>query len=105
MISQDKLFGLLGLANRANKIVYGEKAFETIADKKASLLLISDKASERTTEKLINRANYYKKPYFVIDDETLNDATGNQVRKYLVLIDKGFSKGIIDICRKRWRYG
>lgn len=101
MYNKEKLSGLLGLANRANKIVYGEKAFEAIADKNSHLLLISDEASERTTEKLINRSNYYNMTYLIIDDETLNKSTGNQVRKYLLLMDEGFSKGILDICRER----
>lgn len=101
MYNKEKLSGLLGLAHRANKIVYGEKAYEAIAHKDSHLLVISDEASDRTTEKLVNRANYYKKQYLVVDDETLNKSTGNQVRKYLVLNDRGFSKGILDICRER----
>ena len=105
MIDNKKLSGLLGLANRARKLAFGEVAHKAIANPKTRLLLISDEASERTTEKLINRAKYYEKEYFIVDDHTLNSSTGNSNKKYLVVLDGGFSKLIIDICRKRWRYG
>lgn len=105
MKKNDKLSGILGIANRAKKIVYGETAFKAIANKNSHLLLISDEASKRTTEKLINRCIYYKKNYLIIDNEVLNKATGNQNTKYLLINDIGFSKSILDICRERWRYG
>lgn len=101
MIDNKQLAGLLGLANRARKLAFGEKAHRAIADPKTQLLLISDEASGRTTEKLINRAKYYEKEYFLVDDETLNKSTGNTNKKFLVVLDAGFSKGILDICRKR----
>lgn len=97
----DKLAGLLGMAVRARKIVFGEVAFESLSSKDASLLLISDDASERTMKKLVNRAEYYQVEYLVLEDLLLNQATGNTTRKYALVIDRGFSKGILDICRKR----
>ncbi len=97
----DKLAGLLGMATRARKIIFGEAAFESIDSKEASLLIISDDASERTMKKLVNRADFYKLDYLVIEDQILNQATGNTTRKYCLIVDQGFSKGILDICRKR----
>lgn len=102
MISSNKeLAGTLGLAQGARKLVYGEVAHKAIADKKSHLLLISDDASKRTTEKLVNRAKYYEMEYYIIDEDTLNKSTGNYNKKFLVVLDAGFSKRIIDICRKR----
>ncbi len=100
MIDNKKLGGLLGLANRGRKLVYGEVAHKAIADKKSKLLLISDEASARTTEKLINRAKYYEMTYYIVDDYTLNNSTGNANKKYLVVLDAGFSKGIEEICKE-----
>lgn len=97
----DKLAGLLGMATRARKVLFGETAFESLSSKQASLLLISDDASERTQKKLVNRAEYYNVEFEVVDDLLLNQATGNATRKYALIIDEGFSKGILDICRKR----
>lgn len=101
MIDTKQLSGLLGLAHRANKIVYGEQANLAIANKESKLLLISDTASNRTKEKLINRAKFYEKTYFIVEDEIINQSTGNALKKYLVLVDDGFSRKIIDICRER----
>lgn len=97
----DKLAGLLGMATRARKVLFGETAFESLSGKSASLLLISDDASERTMKKLKNRAEYYNVEFIVVEDLLLNQATGNATRKYAVVTDEGFSKGILDICRKR----
>lgn len=101
MLFNKKLSGLLGLAQGANKIVYGEIAQKAIADKKSKLLLISDKASDRTVEKLVNRAKYYKKPYQMVDDDILNHSTGKANKKYLLILDEGFSKAILELYRKR----
>ena len=97
----DKLAGLLGMATRARKVLFGETAFEGLSNRQASLLLISDDASERTMKKLLNRAEFYKVDVEVVEDFLLNQATGNATRKYALIIDEGFSKGILDICRKR----
>lgn len=101
----NKLAGLLGMATRARKVLFGETAFDALSKSSAHLLLISDDASERTAKKLVNRATYYNVEYVFVEDLLLNQATGNTIRKYCLIIDKGFSKGILDICRKRWRYG
>ncbi len=97
----NQLGGLLGMAVRARKVLFGETAFEAINSKFKNVLLISDDASDRTMKKLINRADYYEVEYFVVPDSIINDATGNTTRKYCVVNDEGFSKGILDICRKR----
>ena len=102
---ENKLTGLLGIAFRARKLLFGDSAYEKISSKEASLLLISDKASDRTKKQLENRANYYNLDFEIIDDFLLNQATGKTTAKYCLVIDCGFSKGILDICRKRWRYG
>lgn len=97
----NKLAGLLGMAVRARKVLFGEVAFEALSNKNISVLLISDDASQKTQERLINRATFYSVEYFVVPDAIINDATGNTTRKYCVIDDQGFSKGILDICRKR----
>ena len=100
MIDQ-KLSGMLGMAVRARKVSFGESAFEGLSNASGSLLIISDDASERTLKKLVNRAEHYNVDYVVVDDFLLNQATGNTTRKYCLINDRGFSKGILDICRKR----
>ncbi len=99
-----KLSGLLGIALRANKIVFGEIAFEALTTN-AKVLLISSDISAKSKERLVNRAKYYNVEYFVISDEIISKSLARENSKYLVVIDEGFSKGILDICRKRWRYG
>lgn len=99
-MNNSQLKGLLGLAVRANKVLFGEIAFEALT-KQAKVLLISRNISARSEEKLINRAKYYDVTYFIVDDEIINDALGRKNNKYLVVIDTGFSQGILDICRKR----
>lgn len=100
-MNNTKLAGLLSLANGARKLLFGEIGHKALADSKSHLLLISDDASARTTEKLINRAKYYNKTYLIVDDKTLNQATANTNKKFLVVMDQGFSKSILDIYRER----
>ncbi|NLC34049.1 MAG: hypothetical protein GX760_02140 [Erysipelothrix sp.] len=91
-----KLSGLLGMANRARKILYGDTAFEALKGPKAALLLISSDASDRTMKQLINRSEHYNVKYRVIDDVLLNQAVGKTTAKTALIIDHGFSKGILD---------
>ena len=102
---ENKLSGLLGIAVRARKVLFGDSAYEKLSSKEASLLIISDDASDRTLKQLENRANYYNVEFVVVEDLLLNQATGKTTAKYCLIIDRGFSKGILDIFRKRWRYG
>ena len=93
----DKIYSLLGLCQKAGKIVSGEVATElAIKNKTAKLLLIAEDASENTKKKFQNSANYYHIPIFVLDSkERLGMALGKESRAILAVTEEGFAKSIL----------
>ena len=58
----DKIYSLIGLAYRANKVSYGVKAMEKIAKKKCYLVVLADDASEKTKKKVFDKCATYQIP-------------------------------------------
>lgn len=57
-------FPLLGLANRARKVVSGEDlVIKEIRNARAKLVLLTEDASSNTAKKVTDKCNYYKVPY------------------------------------------
>lgn len=57
-------FPLLGLANRARKVVSGEDlVIKEIRNARAKLVLLTEDASANTAKKVSDKCNYYKVPY------------------------------------------
>lgn len=49
----DRLYSLIGLAYRANKVLYGVKAMDAIRKNKCYLVVLSDDASDKTKKGLM----------------------------------------------------
>lgn len=93
----DKVLGMIGLAQRAGKIVSGEYMTEgAIRDGSAYLVLIASDVSENTRKKFSDKCSYYGVPLREYSDkETLGHGIGKQFRASLAVTDKGFAQAIL----------
>jgi len=96
-MNSDRLTSLLGLAQKARKIVSGEFAVEqAVRSNKAKLLLIAIDASENSKKSYHSLANYYQIVcYETLSKDQFGAATGKPPRAALAVIDSGFSQAII----------
>lgn len=62
---------------------------------KASLVIVSEEASDNTRKMFTNMCTYYKVPmYFFAAKEELGHAMGKEMRASLAVVDHGFAKAI-----------
>ena len=89
-----KIYSLLGLCQKAGKLVSGEFAVENaIKSGKACLVIVSGDASDNTAGKFRNKCDYYGVPFFMFGDkEMLGHAIGKEVRTSIAITDDGFAK-------------
>ncbi|HBG11872.1 MAG TPA: 50S ribosomal protein L7ae, partial [Clostridium sp.] len=67
MDDRQKILNLIGLATKAGKTVSGEFMTEkTVKTGKASLVIISEEASENTKKMFTNMCTYYKVPIYFL---------------------------------------
>ena len=95
----NKAYGLLGLATRAGKIVFGTEAcIKAINSKKVKLILIAADAAERTK---LNFANECKKNNVPLIEcfniEDMSKAIGQSNKAVVGINDTNFSKEIMKI--------
>lgn len=88
---------MLGLAQRAGKVVSGEFSTEkAVKSSKASLVVVAADASDNTKKMFGDMCRYYNVPiYYYSDKETLGHCIGKQFRASLAVIDEGFGRQII----------
>ena len=92
----DKLLSLLGIAQKAGKIVSGgflcEKA---IKSREAKLVIIAEDAQKNTVSTISNTCTFYHIPYsFYGVKETLGHAIGKQERSCVAVTDQGLADSI-----------
>lgn len=94
-----KWTSLLGLANRARKIVSGEElVVKEVQKKQAKLVLLSKDASANTTKKITDKCSYYRVPLRFIEDRyTLGQAIGKDARVVIAITDDGFAKKLNEL--------
>lgn len=92
----DKVFGLIGLAKRAGRLVSGEfLTSAAIKDKKAKLVIIAEDASENTKKNIKDSCAFYKidfKEYGHMEE--LGRFTGSSYRAVIAVCDEGFARAI-----------
>ena len=96
---KDQWMSLLGLANRARKIISGEElTVKEIRNGKAKLVLLSKDASSNTHKKITDKCNSYHVPYKLVDDRyKLGQAIGKDARVVVALLDNGFAKKLLTL--------
>lgn len=90
---------LLGLANRARKIISGEElTIKEIQRGKAKLILLSADASANTTKKVTDKCNFYQVPCKTVEDRfLLGQAIGKDARVVVAVLDNGFAKKLLTL--------
>lgn len=94
----DKVLSLLGLCQRARKLVAGEFLCEKVIRQKGSakLVILATDASDNTKDKFISSCEYHKVPIRLYSDkESLGHAIGKGLRASIVVIDEGFAKSLL----------
>lgn len=91
----NKVYGLIGLAKRARKVVGGESVIAAIQNKQAKIVIISEDASENTKKKVCDKCQYYNITFCFVDDILLNQAIGEFNKKVIAITDEGMSKKIV----------
>ena len=94
-----KILSLLGLCQRANRLVSGENfVLENIRNKKAKVVFLASDTGVNTTKRIKDKASFYN--ILVIDNystEELSNAIGKINRKVIAVIDNGFAKKIMSL--------
>lgn len=93
----DKIISLVGLATKAGKTVSGEFATEkAVKEHLATLVIVSEEASDNTKKKFTNMCEFYKVPIcFYGTKASLGSACGKEFRASLALTDQGLSDAIM----------
>ena len=93
----DKIYGLLGLCQRAGKCKSGEFAVEkSIKSGKSFLVIIPEDASDYTKKKFRNMTTYRSVPYQELGTkETLGHQLGRSERSSISIEDQGFAQAMI----------
>jgi ribosomal protein L7Ae-like RNA K-turn-binding protein len=96
-MNTQKLMSLLGLAQKAGKIVSGDFAVQgAIKSGKARLLILATDASESTKKEYKYQAESRNIAiYCALSKEQLGGAIGKALRAAVVITDEGFTKPII----------
>ena len=99
MKNNEKIKGLLGLARRAGKLIFGTEAcISNIEKKKIKLILIASDAAERTKLNFENICEKYSIPILeVLDEEEMSKAIGRTNKVVVGIEDVNFSKEIVKI--------
>lgn len=95
----NKILGLLGLATRAGKTVFGtESSKEAIEQKKVKLLIIAEDAADRTKKNFEQICCKYNIPIKVIlTIEEISKSIGQNNKAMVGIKDTNFSKEILKI--------
>lgn len=98
-IIEKKIFNLLGLAQRAGKIISGELPVEkAIRSRKIKLIIIAEDASPGTKKKFCDMARFYHiKICYLLTKQSLGYCIGKDYRAILALNDAGFINQLINL--------
>lgn len=95
----NKLFGLIGLAKRAGKVISGADAvIDSVRSGKAFVVICAGDSSEATKKKLADKCAFYNaKVICVSSGEALGNAIGKNLCAALSIVDKNFADGIMNV--------
>jgi ribosomal protein L7Ae-like RNA K-turn-binding protein len=94
-----KWMSLLGLANRARKVVSGEElVIKEVRQNRAKLVLLALDASSNTSKKVIDKCKHYNVPVKMVPNrEVLGKAIGKQERVTVAIVEQGFAKKLSEL--------
>ncbi|MFU2194227.1 YlxQ-related RNA-binding protein [Streptococcus pluranimalium] len=93
MNNQQQLANLIGLAQRAGKVISGEElVVKAIQHQEATLIFLANDAGDNLTKKITDKSKYYQiEVSTVFNTLELSMAVGKP-RKVVAIVDAGFSK-------------
>lgn len=93
-MTQQQWMSLLGLANRARKLISGEElVIKEIRSGKAKLVLLAEDASSNTEKKISDKCGFYKVPIKRVKNRScLGQAIGKEERVTVAVLDEGFAR-------------
>lgn len=93
MNNLDRLSNLIGLAQRAGKVISGEElVVKAIQNGKAQLIFLANDAGPNLTKKVTDKSNYYKIEVSTVFSTLELSAALGKPRKVVAIADAGFSK-------------
>ncbi|EHJ53383.1 YlxQ-related RNA-binding protein [Streptococcus macacae] len=93
MNNLQRLSNLLGLAQRAGRLISGEEmAIKAIQTQQAKLIFLANDAGLNLTKKVRDKSNYYDIEVSTVFSTLELSAAIGKPRKVLVITDTGFSK-------------
>lgn len=94
-----KVFGMIGLAKRAGKVVSGEKnCKEAIKRGTALLCILANDASDNTKKSITNSCSFYETELITFSTvQELGYAIGNAKNSAIAITDENFAKAILNI--------
>ena len=101
----NKVYSMIGLAERAGKVVSGEFSTEkAVKSKKACLVVLASDASANTRKHFSDMCAYRNVPLCIYGNkEELGHAIGKQMRANLAVTDQGFADSIRERIKESMR--
>jgi ribosomal protein L7Ae-like RNA K-turn-binding protein len=92
-LNKQKISNLLGLAQRAGRIVSGEElVVKAIQDQKAKLVFLAHDAAPNLTKKIQDKSDYYQVEVITVFSTLELSIAVGKPRKVLAVTDAGFTK-------------
>lgn len=97
MDNRRKILNMIGLATKAGKTASGEFSTEkAVKSGQASMVIVSEEASDNTRKMFTNMCTYYKVPIYVFGKKgELGSATGKEMRASLAILDEGLAGAVV----------
>lgn len=98
-MKSNQWMSLLGLANRARKIISGEElSVKEIQRGTAKLIILSADASGNTTKKIKDKCHSFHVPLKVVENRyLLGKAIGKEARVVVAVMDDGFASKLVTL--------
>lgn len=95
-MSEAKILQLLGLAQRAGRLISGEElVLEAIRSGKCKLTILAEDGSMNTKKKFYDKCHSYQVELIELSDRyQLGSAIGKETRVVIGIIDQGFANKI-----------
>lgn len=93
MNNLERLSNLLGLSQRAGKLISGEElVVKAIQHQQAKLVFLANDAGPNVTKKVTDKSNYYKVEVSTVFSALELSVALGKPRKVVAIADAGFSK-------------
>ena len=95
----DKLYSFLGLATKARKLVTGDETCErALKGPGVCLVIVADDASDNTKKKFIDACKFRNIEIRIFGKkDLLGKFTGKNIRSVVAILDKSFSKKLMEM--------